>query len=108
MKLETFTYKQPSGWSVAAFPALDSAQTLVLVFGAPSFRDTPEPLQEVSRAYPTSHVIGCSSSGEIFGTEVNDESLAVSVAQFEHSRVVSAATACVSADDSFAAGKVLA
>jgi hypothetical protein len=108
MKLETFTYNKPSGWSVGSFPSLDSDQTLVLVFGAPSFRDAPEPLQEVSRAYPKSHIIGCSSSGEIFGTEVYDESLSVSVAQFDHSHVVSATTTCASAGESFAAGKALA
>lgn len=65
VKLETFVYKRRSGWSVAALPALDSDQTVVLVFGAPSFRQTPEPIQALIRAYPRSHIIGCSSSGEI-------------------------------------------
>src|SRR5690242_1773065 len=108
MKLESFTYKQPPGWSVGKFPPLDSNQTLVLVFGAPGFRSAPEPIQELVRAYPTSHIIGCSSSGEIFGTAVDDDSLSVCVARFEHSRVVSAATACTSAEESLVAGKTLA
>lgn len=108
MKLETFSYKKHSGWSVGTLPALDSDQTLVIVFGAPGFRDTPEPIQELMRAYPQSHLIGCSSSGEIFDTAVQDESLSVSVARFEHTRLASAMTACTSAQQSFAAGKALA
>jgi hypothetical protein len=108
MKLETFTYKKRLGWSVGTLPALDSDQTLVMVFGAPGFRDTPEPIQELTHAYPKSHIIGCSSSGEIFDTAVYDESLSVSVAQFDYTRVVSAATACPSVQESFAAGKALA
>ena len=108
MKLETFTYTKRSGWSLETLPALDSNQTLVIVFGAPSFRDTPEPIQALIRAYPKSHVIGCSSAGEIFETGVHDESLSVGVACFEHTHVASAATACSSAQESFAAGKALA
>ncbi len=108
MKLETFVYTKRSGWSVGTLPALDSDQTLVIVFGAPGFRDTVEPIQELIRAYPKSHLIGCSSSGEIFDTAVHDESLSVSVARFEHTRIAGATTACPSAQESFAAGKALA
>ena len=108
MKLETFSYKKRSGWSLGTLPALDSDQTLVIVFGAPGFRDTPEPIQQLMRAYPQSHLIGCSSSGEIFDTAVQDESLSVCVARFEQTRLASAVTACADAQESFAAGKALA
>jgi hypothetical protein len=108
MKLETFAYKKGSGWSMGTLPALDSDQTLVVVFGAPSFRDAPEPVQHLLRAYPTSHVIGCSSSGEIFDTAVYDDSLSVSVIRFEHTRLASVTAACSSAQGSFAAGKAIA
>src|SRR6476659_434523 len=102
MKLETFTYKKGSGWSVGTLPALDSNQTVVIVFGAPGFRDTQEPIQTLINAYPNSHIIGCSSSGEIFDIEVNDDSLSVSVVRFEHTRIASVTTACSSAQASFA------
>jgi len=108
VKLETFSYKKRSGWSLGTLPALDSDQTLVIVFGAPGFRDTPEPIQQLMRAYPQSHLIGCSSSGEIFDTAVQDESLSVCVARFEQTRLASAVTACADAQESFAAGKALA
>ena len=50
------------------FPALDSERTLVIVFAAPEFLAHPNPIRELVGAYPKSHVVGCSSAGEIFGT----------------------------------------
>lgn len=84
MKLETFTYNGESkAWSVETFPELDSEQTLVLVFGDASFYDNPEPVKELAKAYPNSHVMGCSTSGEIHGSTISDNSLSVAVTRFE-------------------------
>jgi hypothetical protein len=82
MKLATFHYTNGK-WSTPGFPALDSEQTLILVFAAPCFHDHPEPIQELSRQYPNSLMIGCSSAGEIFGAEVYDNSLSVAVMRLE-------------------------
>lgn len=108
MKLETFCYTQESGWSVAAFPPLDSPQTWVIIFGGPDFMDAPEPAHEIIRAYPHSHVVGCSSSGEIFGTGISDDSLAVSVVQFEQTALASTGKAVQSIQESYAVGQALA
>ncbi|MCP4224642.1 MAG: hypothetical protein GY773_14990, partial [Actinomycetia bacterium] len=56
-------------WS-KPFPALDSSRTLVTVFGASSFLDEPEPIRQLVSAFPTSHLIGCSSAGEIHGDQI--------------------------------------
>ena len=66
MHLETLKYDPQSGWSITPFPALDSENTLVLIFGAPSFAADAAPIRELRRAYPRSHFQGCSTSGEIF------------------------------------------
>ncbi len=63
MILETFTYTADVGWSGERLPALDSPSTLVLAFGASEFFGDPGALAELSRAYPKSHLIGCSTSG---------------------------------------------
>jgi len=108
MKLETFTFEPINGWSIAEFPALDSEQTLVLVFAAAEYADQPAALTTLCDAYPTSKLVGCSTAGEIAGPLVNDASLSVAVIQFEHSsiEVVSAEIKQVAA--SFAAGEALA
>jgi len=69
-------------WS-KPFPDLDSDRTLITVFGASSFLDDPEPIRELASAYPDSHIIGCSSSGEIHGETLSDGSLSVAVTRFE-------------------------
>ena len=108
MRLETFRYDRAAGWSVDEFPALDSPETLVVVFGSPGYRDDVRALEELGRGFPRSHVVGCSTSGEIYGTEIHDESLAVAVVAFERTRVRSASAAVSSSDDSFGAGEQLA
>lgn len=93
-------------WS-KPFPELDSERTLVTVFGASSFIHDPEPIRQLVSAYPNSHIIGCSSSGEIYEVMLADESLAVAVARFDHTglRMAIAPTA---SDTSHEAGSELA
>jgi hypothetical protein len=86
MEISTLTYRPESGWS-QAFPAVDSANTLIIVFGAPQYIDDLSPFQQLSEAYPQAQIIGCSSSGEIFNNEVQDESLVVGILPFKHSRI---------------------
>lgn len=90
MKLETFHYTVETGWSVKAFPRLDSPSTLVIAFGAPEIIDNEVPVRELREAYPNSCLVGCSSAGEIFGVEIFDGSLVVAVVQFERATVAGA------------------
>ncbi|AUX48448.1 uncharacterized protein SOCE26_099820 [Sorangium cellulosum] len=109
MRLETFTFSRETGkWSVRALPALDSERTLVLVFGAPEFLDDPGAIRELRRAYPRSHMVGCSSAGEIAGPSVCDGTLSVAVARFERTSLSTAQVEVSSASESFAAGQALA
>lgn len=108
MQLESFTYSRAAGWSVRPFPALDSDHTLVLVFGAAAFADDRAPLAELAAAYPRAHVLGCSTSGEIFGDELHDDTLSVAVARFDSARLAAASAEVERAQDSFAAGRSLA
>ncbi|MFT7463649.1 MAG: hypothetical protein ACI9EF_001995 [Pseudohongiellaceae bacterium] len=107
MKLTTLSFHMQSGWS-EPFPTNDSSRTLVVVFGASEFFDNPTPLEQLREAFPTSHVVGCSTSGEIHGDLVLDGSLSVAVMQFETSEIATAFTQVHNADDSFAAGQDLA
>ncbi|HCN89561.1 MAG TPA: hypothetical protein DIT28_10345 [Oxalobacteraceae bacterium] len=108
MKLETFCYEPIGGWSVAEFPALDSPQTLVLVFAAPEYMDRPHALAALRDAYPTSKLIGCSTAGEISGPFVNDASLSVALVQFEYSAVAVVSAEIKQVAASLAAGETLA
>ena len=108
MKLEQFSYSPGSGWSAPSFPDLDSDQTLVVVFGASEYVDDPAPLRELRAAYPQSQLVGCSTSGEIEGSHINDRSIAVAVVKFESTRLHTAVASVSETSESFEAGKNLA
>ena len=82
----TARWNPDSGWS-RPLPSWDGPGTLVLVFGSSSLLDDDTPLHAVQDAYPSSTMIGCSTSGEILGEGVDDDSLSVAVARFEHTSV---------------------
>ncbi len=108
MKVETFAYQHSSGWSRELPKSLDSTQTLVLFFGAPSFGRTVGPMNDLVQAFPNSQVIGCSTAGEILDTSIHDETLSVAVARFERSSISSASVDIQSAKNSCQAGVELA
>ncbi len=93
-------------WS-QPFPSLGSDRTLVIVFGAPGYLSDAEPIRELVNAFPSSHIVGCSSSGEILGETISDGSLAVAVTRFDHTDLRLAASP-VTAGTSFRAGHDLA
>ena len=100
-----FSFSPSRGWSVPDFPVLDSTRTLVVVFGATAFADAPEPLERLFEAYPRSRVIGCSSAGEIHGTEVTDDGLAVGVIRFDRTRLALVGADVDTPPASFAVGE---
>jgi len=106
MELATFRFAQ-GAWS-QAFPRLDSENTLVLAFAAPLFHDSPELFADLRKAFPSSTIIGCSTSGEIDQTRIRDESIMVAAVRFGATRVKHASTKLASAAESFVAGARIA
>ncbi len=80
----------------------------MLIFGARDLLADSEPYRQILDAYPTACRFGCSTSGDIFGTEVTDDSLVVTAVRFEHTRFHLSRTRIEGPADSFAAGKRLA
>ncbi len=107
MQIQTLSYTLDKGWSERPLPGLDSESTLMVVFGASRFLDDPGPLRELRSALPRAQMVGCSTSGEIHGTLLADDSLAVAVARFEAAELGSACLPIQSAADSFAVGRDL-
>lgn len=108
MQLETLTYTPASGWSVRPFPVMDSERTLIVVFGASRFVDAPDPIRELRAAFPSSHLIGCSTSGEIHGASLFDDTLTVALARFDDSDLRSTEALVGAPADSFGAGQQIA
>lgn len=108
MRVETFRHSLESGWSQELPRNLDSNQTLVLVFGAPEYREHPAALRELHEAFPTSHLLGCSTAGEILGNKIFDRSLVVAVARFEATELASTSATISATSESLAAGEKIA
>ncbi len=85
MRTEQRIWTAAHGWSGPLGP-LGGAQW-VLVFGNPERLRRPETFEEIRRAYPKAYVMGCSSAGEIIGTEVKENSLVMTAVHFDRTRV---------------------
>lgn len=110
MQLEILVHAARSGWSQPLPRELDSSGTLVIAFGAPAVGrddDRSGVLAELRDAFPSSHIVGASTAGEIFGTKLLDDSLVVSVVRFDATRLACASSS-IEASTSFDAGARLA
>lgn len=86
MELFTARWTRSSGWS-SPLPSWDGPGTLVLVFGSSDLLDDDKDLHAVAAAFPSSAVMGCSTSGEILDSGVYDESITVAVSRFERTEL---------------------
>lgn len=108
MEIHALHYDRKEKWSVKNWPKIDSPQTLILLFGASSFIDSPDPIDDLLREYPKSMVIGCSTAGEILRTQIFDESVSVVIVRFDHTGLKIASAPARSVGGSFEAGRHIA
>ena len=108
MRVEQAVWTVRDGWKPPDAAELAGSAGLLLVFGGRAVLQQPEPLDTLRRHYPTAHVLGCSTAGEIAGTQVRDDSVVATAVRFEHTRIQGTSTRIDNADDSFAAGSRLA
>jgi hypothetical protein len=78
---------------------------LLLAFGGTAAVTNKSMWDDVLRRYPGAIVLGCSTGGEIHGSDVLDESLSLTSLSFDRTRLRSAEASVGNAGDSFEAGK---
>ena len=105
---KTVTFRTGTAWDSPLPADMDSPQTLVLAFAASEYSAHPAPFSQLAAAFPQSVLVGCSTSGEIAGTQVHDASISVAVVRFDHTLLRRAFTPVDGAADSFDAGARLA
>lgn len=103
MQVEQITWMAGGGWTGAA--ALTDAQ-LVLVFGDRAAICDRDLFAGLSARWPAAHFVGCSTAGQIHGTNVFDEGVIATAVRFD-STTVEVATAPTMAADSAASGAAL-
>lgn len=82
MKIEQRKWTSAAGWSNPQ-TAIDQKPQLVLAFGSTNVLSDPNRFDEIKVFYPDAHIITASTAGEILGTEVSDDTIALTAVFFE-------------------------
>lgn len=108
MQIEQTRWSQSKGWVPSPAGKLGANAQLVLLFGSPDCLKQTAWQDDIESTYPNAHRIGCSTAGEIYGTEVTDETLVATAISFEHTRLHGVSLKLGDVRDSFQAGEQLA
>ena len=84
MQIEQKQWTSDGGWNDISSTNFSGAPQLVLVFGGRQELEKADRFNEVKDLYPDSHILMCSTAGEILGEEVRDNSLALTAVHFEN------------------------
>ena len=107
MKIEQLIWKPPTGWSAAPCSEFTEKAQLILIFGARSALETPEIFEKIAEFYPNAARVGCSTSGEISGSDFLSGTLVATAIIFESTRIQTARAPINEPAQSRSAGKTL-
>lgn len=105
MKIEQIVWRKETGW-LPVIRMLGESARLVFLFGAPELIARQTTFGEIKEIYPEAYFFGCSTSGNILGSQVLDDTIVATAISFEHTWVAGAHI--VRAESSFTAGRGLA
>jgi hypothetical protein len=108
VNIEQYRWTEALGWEPEPPGCLGARAQLVFLFGGTHMLKAPHLFDAVKRAYPHAHLLGCSTAGEIYGTQVSDDSLVVTAIHFEHTQLQGARRIISGVESSFQAGERLA
>ena len=108
MKVEQRRWTKVNGWIPELPKTIVESTQLILAFGATSILKEQKLLKQVKELYPRAHILGCSTAGEIYGTQVSDDSIVVTTVNFEHTKLKGMQVQLSQVENSFQAGKYLA
>jgi hypothetical protein len=108
MKIEQTQWSTASGWRGAiASPTLGPSAQVAFLFGTPAAMKASRSLELCRKSYPNAHRFGCTTAGEIQGTEVRDDTVAMTAVAFDATHVAAAKVGIRNAAGSFEAGQKL-
>lgn len=80
---------------------------LIICFGAKRLISEEKLFNDLSKRYPLSEIVLCSTAGEISGMHIQENAVAITAIAFEKTTIKSASVNIKNYSDSFDAGKVL-
>jgi len=108
MQHAQYQFLQSRGWTPQLPPAEAGSQRLIFAFGARQLLKDRALTGELREHFPDAMMIGGSTSGEIAGDEVTDDSVVATVIGFDHTKFRAAHATIGEGQSSFEVGKELA
>jgi hypothetical protein len=108
MKIEQKVWTKNKGWSFREGPDIGEKAQLVIIFAATEILKEAKFFHDLKKMYPRAHLFGCSTSGEIRGTKVSDDTLVATAIHFEHTEIISTRITLDKVSSSLEAGEMLA
>jgi hypothetical protein len=107
MRTAQYRWSRSGGWT-PDLPSKADWEGIVFAFGARPLIEERKLVSELRDHFTGIPLIGCSTSGEIVGDEVDDDSLVATTVGFDHTRLRSASATIAEATSSYAVGEELA
>ena len=108
MQIEQRVWTKTKGWSLRNDADTQAEFQLVILFADTGILKEKSFFGEVRKMYPGAHLLGCSTSGEICGTNVFDGTIVATAVSFEKTRIMGAQLSLGGTPNSFEAGRSLA
>ena len=108
MKIQQKIWTEEKGWSPKFKGKADETVQLVFLFGAVPLLQKEPIFQTLKKHYPKAHVFGCSTAGEIYGTQVFDNSIVCTAVSFQFTQIKGEQVKLSKSIDSHLAGEILA
>ena len=108
MKIEQRLYSPRDGWKTRSSTLSGAQPQLVLVFGGRELLEDPAHVSAMHQSYPQARIVLASTSGEITGTEVTEDHLALTAIAFEKTILACAVCDVTGPAESRRAGQDLA
>jgi hypothetical protein len=108
MRIDQKIWTEEKGWLPELSGRADETVHLLLFFGSTHILKRRILCEEIKKAYPNAHFFGCSTAGEIAGTQVTDNTFVMTAISFESISIQGAQVELSQAVDSYRAGQLLA
>ena len=107
MRTAQYKWCKNEGWA-PDLSTTEAPQDIVFIFGARRLIQDGQLIRELCQHFQGAAVIGCSTSGEIIGDEVVDDSVIATAVAFDHTRLRTACATIAHAKSSYRVGEELA
>jgi len=108
MRVDQFRWTEGPGWDSEYPGRLQHTAQLVLVFGNRFTLENQQLADQIQNTFKSAYVLGCSTAGEIYDTQITDDCVVVTAIEFENSRVLGCCSKVKSMQDSYQVGSELA